>query len=131
MPTLLLEGIATVNHEALDADIKASVGDVYSGHSGPGTQKGVPVLALHFTDAATAGQQVSARAIALAHNPAAKTAEQALGDTIRTSAGSAVGVAYDQLTAGQVRALLALWLRQAGALNSDGTVKALTEWARD
>ena len=43
---------------------------------------------------------------------------------------SAVGKAYDALTAEQVRALFAKMLWEAGALNNDGTVKPLGEWVR-
>jgi hypothetical protein len=63
---------------------------------------------------------------------AAESQRQADASTLRqqvvTLAQSAVGVRVDQLTAGQVRALQALLLRNAGALNADGTIKPLAQW---
>lgn len=42
-----------------------------------------------------------------------------------------VGVHLDRLTATQVRALLAVLLWEAGALNGDGTVRSPAQWIRD
>lgn len=60
--------------------------------------------------------------------------EQAAKDAkalVLSAAASAVGIRFDLLTAGQVRALAAILFWRAGALNGDGTVKALGEWVRD
>ena len=54
----------------------------------------------------------------------------ALRQQILTVAQSAVGVAFDQLLAGQVRALFAIVLRKEGALDKDGKVRALGEWVK-
>lgn len=48
---------------------------------------------------------------------------------VLTLAGSSVGTAINQLTANQVRALVALLLWKNGALTATGTVKPLDEWA--
>lgn len=48
---------------------------------------------------------------------------------VRTTAQSAVGVIITDLTAGQVRALLAVLLWKAGALDKDGKIRPLSEWA--
>lgn len=58
------------------------------------------------------------------------TEAAALRTQVRTLAQSAVGVRIDQLTAAQVRALMAILLWQAGALAPDGTVKELNTWVR-
>lgn len=55
----------------------------------------------------------------------------ALRQRVRTLAQSAVGVAIDQLTAGQVRALFAILLYREGALDKNGIVRPLIEWVRD
>lgn len=54
----------------------------------------------------------------------------ALRQRVRTVAQSAVGVAFDQLTAVQMRALVGILLWEAGALDTDGKVKQLGEWVR-
>jgi len=64
----------------------------------------------------------------------AQAEQQARQDTaqlrqqVLNLANSAVGVAVNALTAAQVRALVALLLLKAGALNTDGTVRPLTDW---
>lgn len=54
----------------------------------------------------------------------------ALRQQIQTLAQSTVGVRVDLLTAGQVRALQAILLWQAGALDRTGVVRPLAEWVR-
>jgi hypothetical protein len=53
---------------------------------------------------------------------------QALRQKVLTLAQSAVGVPVDQLTAVQVRALIAVLLHKAGALDKTGAIKALDSW---
>jgi len=53
----------------------------------------------------------------------------ALRTSVRTTAQSAVGVAITALTAAQVRALLAVLLHKNGALDKDGKVRPLADWA--
>ncbi|MBA3867793.1 MAG: hypothetical protein H0X30_01415 [Anaerolineae bacterium] len=62
----------------------------------------------------------------------AKTASEddASRHRIVTLAQSAVGVQVEQLSAIQVRALIALLLRKEGALTADGSIKPLTTWAK-
>lgn len=52
----------------------------------------------------------------------------ALRTRVRTTAQSAVGVLITDLTAAQVRALLAVLLWKAGALDKDGKIRALSDW---
>lgn len=47
---------------------------------------------------------------------------------LSAAAQSSVGTAFDSLTPNQVRALLAIVLFRAGALNDDGTVRPPAEW---
>jgi hypothetical protein len=54
----------------------------------------------------------------------------ALRQRILNTAQSAVGVAYDQLTAAQLRALFGILLAKAGALDKNGVVRALNEWVK-
>lgn len=84
----------------------------------------------HMADNAAAGDNTTALNVATAHNGAALTATDTLREQIKTVAQSAVGVAYDQLTAAQVRALVAILLWKQGALNNDGTVKPLGQWVK-
>lgn len=69
---------------------------------------------------------------AIAAYDAAQTAReqaaQQLRQTVVSLATSAVGVSVASLTAAQVRALLVVLLRKAGALNADGTVRPLGDW---
>ena len=53
---------------------------------------------------------------------------QALRQKILTIAQSSVGIAVDQLTAAQVRALFAVILWKAGALDKNGVVQPLGSW---
>lgn len=52
----------------------------------------------------------------------------ALRTRVRTTAQSAVGVLITDLTAAQVRALLAVLLWKGGALDKDGRIRPLSEW---
>lgn len=54
--------------------------------------------------------------------------EITLHNRLMALASSTAGAAVDQLSAGQVRALLTLLLWRAGALHADGTVRPITEW---
>lgn len=53
---------------------------------------------------------------------------QALRQRVITTAQSAVGVAFDQLTNVQLRAVLGCLLHQRGVLDKDGKVRPLGEW---
>ncbi len=69
-------------------------------------------------------------AVRQATEDAETVAQSQVRQAVLTLAQSAVGVRFDQLTAAQVRVLFAIVLRQAGALNADGTVRPLAGWAR-
>lgn len=72
---------------------------------------------------------------AIAAYDAAETQRAQEAATLRqqvvTVAGSAVGVVLTDLTAPQVKALLAVLLHKAGALDKDGKVRVLSEWVKD
>jgi len=51
-----------------------------------------------------------------------------LRQRIRTVALSSVGVAADQLTATQLRAIVIVLLRKAGALDADMKIRPFAEW---
>lgn len=55
---------------------------------------------------------------------------EAIRALVVQAAQGAVGVNLTALTAGQQRALLAILLWKAGAVNPDGTVRPLAQWAR-
>ena len=65
---------------------------------------------------------------------AAKAAEQAaidaLRETIKTTAQSAVGVTLDNLTQAQIKSLVAILLLQAGAVADDLTIRPLGQWIK-
>jgi len=67
-------------------------------------------------------------AVVSAHEPAAPTAGETLKAQVDSLASSAVGVRLDNLTAGQVRALMAELLIKEGAVATDMTVRPLGEW---
>jgi hypothetical protein len=52
----------------------------------------------------------------------------ALRTRVRQIAQGTVGVQIDQLTAIQVRALIAVLLHKASAIDASGAIKPLTEW---
>lgn len=81
------------------------------------------------------GQNV--RSVLLADWPAAAQPElqeaqdaAALRQRVRAVAQSAVGTQFDQLTASQLRALLAILLHKEGALDNTGAVRPLADWVR-
>lgn len=87
----------------------------------------------------TAPQQAALAALVAAHDYTQRTAAQQSADQAKadiataknqavTIAQSAVGVGIGALTAPQVRALVACLLWKNGALNPNGTVRALSDW---
>lgn len=59
---------------------------------------------------------------------AEETAQNNLRNQILSVASSSVGVALNDLTATQVKSLLAIMLWKAGAVNKSGQVRPLAEW---
>ena len=66
----------------------------------------------------------------LAQKAQAKQDAAALRQRVVNVAQSAAGVSVDQLTAPQVRSLVALLLWKAGALDNEEKVKPIGEWVR-
>lgn len=101
-------------------------------------EAGIPIHGLnmkgiiHFKDEATTEQREAAAAIVAAYRDEDETnAENALKSRIRTLAQSAVGVQIDALTNVQVRALVAILLWKAGAVDNTGTIRPLKDWVRN
>lgn len=93
----------------------------------------IPPQAVRITGADQYADQLRALVAAHVPDPAYFQADRdasALKSRVVTLAQSAVGVRVDELAAGQVRALLVILLWQASALNRDGVVRPLEEWAR-
>lgn len=84
-----------------------------------------PPTAVEFVPDLTAAEQAALDAL-LAEGPAAAAARALVLATAQTAAG----VAYGNLTAAQVRALLAVLLWQAGALDEAGRVRPLAAWVQ-
>lgn len=92
-------------------------------------------ITVHAPDDA---DEAAIAAVVAAHDPTAiavaEDAEQAAVASnllaVKALAQSAVGVALADLTAGQVKALLAVLLWSHGAIGSGGRIRPLVEWAR-
>ena len=125
MRDILMTQVGTINLEKLDADIRALSADF----SGLSQGKDRSRLMLHFNDQASEADIAAAQGLVTSHDPLQKTPEQVTLDAIKTIAQSAVGVALNDLTATQVRSLLAVLLWKNGAIKADGTIKAPQDWA--
>ncbi len=87
------------------------------------------IAAWHLADPQPDAAQLQAASDAYDAQQAQQAADAAaLRQKILTIAQSAVGIAVDQLTATQVRALFAVVLYHEGALNKDGIVQPLNTW---
>lgn len=76
-------------------------------------------------------EQVTAAIVAYdAAQATAQTEANALRTRVVNLAQTAVGVQIDALTAGQVRALVAILLWKAGAIDSAGAIKPLGQWVK-
>lgn len=83
-------------------------------------------LYLHIPDSAN---EVTAQAVIDAHNPAVVTVGDSAFSNILSMAQSAVGVKLVDLTAAQIKALLAVMLYKAGGVNiATMTVNPLAQW---
>jgi hypothetical protein len=113
------------NLERLDFDLHTALPGIYLGFNGvPGA-----LFAL-LEESATAEHEGQVMTIAVDHNPAQLSPDQQILRDVRSLAQSAVGVPLADLTPPQVRSLLAVLLHRAGAVNSDGTIRPLSEWGR-
>lgn len=112
------------NLDRLDFDLKAALPSIYLGfNSAPGG-----VFAV-IEDSATADNEAQIVTIATNHNPAQPSPEQQTIANIKSTAQSAAGVALTDLTAAQVKSLLAVVLYRLGGVTNDGKVRPLSEWA--
>ena len=124
MRDILMTQVGTINLEKLDADIRALSTDFSELSQGKDRSR----IVLHFFDRASEADIAAAQGLVTSHDPTSKTPDQQLLATIRSTAQSAVGVALGDLTAAQVRSLLAVLLWKNGAINADGTIKAPQDW---
>lgn len=69
-----------------------------------------------------------AEQVVLAQHAQARQDAAALRQKVLALAGSAVGVRVDDLLTGQVKALVAILLWQAGAIDNAGVVLPLAQW---
>jgi len=76
----------------------------------------------------TPEQSAAAIAARVAAQQQADSDALALRQRVRALAQSAVGIQIDQLTAVQVRALIAVLLQKAGAIDKSGAIRPLSEW---
>lgn len=76
----------------------------------------------------TPAQSAAAVAARAAQAQQDVTDAAALRQRVITLAQSAVGIQIDQLTAVQVRALIAVLLHKAGAIDKSGAIRALDTW---
>ena len=79
----------------------------------------------------TPAESAAARQQLLADEAQAADDARALRNKILTTAQTAVGTAYDQLTAVQLRALFGILLFKADALDKNGVVRPLAQWVKD
>ena len=109
--------VSGVNAVLLGEQLSAINVEVSTGSAG---------VRLHLADA---GDEAAARAIVAAHDAAQQSAGQQLLSSIKATAQSAEGVALNDLTQAQIKALVAVLLWRVGAVANDATVRALNEWA--
>lgn len=110
------------NLELLDESMRASV-PTFRGLS---NGRGITIAVL--ADNASRGDEAAIITIANNHNANAASSREQVMANIRSQAQSSVGVALQDLSSAQVRALLAALLYRSGAIHSDGTVRPLAEW---
>lgn len=92
---------------------------------------GEPALEdLNPAEEAEREQRIAAAAAEKAAAEKAETDDNSVRDAVRATAASAEGLALTALTAAQVKSLLAVLLWKAGAVDKNGVVKPLAEWAR-
>lgn len=123
---VFMTAVGTINTERLHADCKeASVR-----FAGISTRPKLDGLILVFEDGTPDAEVDKVRAVVTAHDPSLKTDEQQMLENVKMVAQSAVGVGLTDLTAAQVKSLLAVLLWRAGGIAPDGTVKPLVQWVR-
>lgn len=79
----------------------------------------------------TSQEQAAIDAVVAAHDPQLLTQAEQLREAIKTIAQSAVGETLDNLTQAQLKALVAILLWKAGAVESNLTIRPLGQWVRN
>lgn len=111
------------NLERLDSDLRAAFPGVFEGlNSTPSA-----VFAV-LSDRASESHYAAVFSAAQAHDPALPAPRQQAEAHVRALAQSAAGVPVADLTSAQVRALLALLLYRAGAVDAQGRVALPERW---
>jgi len=124
MPDIILEGITQLNHDKLKVDIRAAIGTVYTGASGPHKSKKSDTwrVVLHFTPDATPEQQTQARQIALKHDPSVLTVRQESAAAAKAKAAALKGIPIDELNGNQMKDLMLCLVHHFGMVDEDGNV---------
>lgn len=130
MRDLTFERSGAINNEKLSEDLIAALGATFMGLAVK-TRNETSTLTVRVDDRAKTSEENRVRDIVAAHTPDAKSTRQANLANILNTAKGAEGMALVDLSAGQIKALLAVLLYKAGGVNDDGTVKALSQWVRD
>ena len=117
--------------ELLREEMTAAGIDFYTAVLDEGDQLVVRFLDGDLKRLPTAQEQAAIDAVVAAHDPAGLTANETLREAIKTLAQSAVGVALNDLTAGQRNALIAILLWKSGAVDSDLKIRPLGQWVRE
>lgn len=126
MRNVIINDIGALNIEKLDEDLRAAVPPFVGLSQG----KTKTAVTLHFEESVTDTELTTAQGILAAHNPAELTTAQTTIANIKTVAQSTEGLLLTDLTAAQVKSLLAVLLWRAGAVEADGTVRPLGQWVR-
>jgi hypothetical protein len=112
------------NISKLDAELRSALGEVIYGVDGARGR-----FLANLVDSATPEEQNQVMAIATAHNAAQLTPRQQTFVNVKATAQSAEGILLTDLTAAQVKSLLAVMLYRMGGVSDDGKVRPLSEWA--
>lgn len=114
--------------DALDSQLRAQY-PVYTG-----AVSGRGLFRAQVTDKVTEADAAGIRELILTFDIRTRSAEQQAKATslaaIKAAANSAADVALTDLTAGQVKALMAVLLWRAGGVTPDGKVRPLSEWVK-
>jgi hypothetical protein len=130
MRELTFERTTPVNSEKLGEDLAAALGEKFMG-LGVNTLGVMIKVLVRLDDTTKTSEEDLVREIVGAHKGDEKSTRQTMVENIKTVAQSAVGLPLTDLSAPQVKALLACLLYHAGGVKDDGTVRPLGEWIKN
>lgn len=123
---VIMTNVGAINEEKLWADCKAASAQF----AGISTRPRVSGIVLVFEAGTPDSEVEKVEMVVRAHDSTQKTPEQQMMEAIKSVAQSTVGVALTDLSAAQVKSLLAVLLWRVGGVNPDGTVRPLGQWVR-